>query len=359
MKGIFLDFEQGKENDFFLDLIEEDAGWVRNVGLDFRAEDFYGLDIFIVRQDAWNESYDSSFNQFPSCTFILLKSNQDSLPLEFNFDFIFNEGDESSLDYQNIKSLLKLVRNKNENQALSLLLKHSLEQLDKVKRLHEKIVPFRQQKVRGLQWMSKYSAGEAPGGEFFDFIQNDHSITLILTHSTSYMATNFILTEFDKMKGTGSGLDRIKKFISSVESDLKIVDEDEKLDMFLMQIDLKSFECKCYNFGQSRVVVGNELYVTQNSIPISISFLEKSQTNFLLKRGEKLVLLSPGVEKNCQSLSINSNPLSLLGKSIELNARDLLNELFYTFKSKKEGFLNYDASCIVVEVDENAIIAEI
>jgi hypothetical protein len=314
--------------------------------------------IILISSHDWQDSWDYLLNKFSSCHLILLKSKSGNCSLEFKFDFVLDQANEIDMDFKNVRSLEALINSRGEQRVLSKLLNQSMEQLEKVKTIHERLVAFREQKMRGLHWMSKFSAGEASGGEFFDFIHKDYEVTFLLTSSTSYLATNFILTAFDGLKDHGVTDDQsISKLFGSIESDLKLVGEDEKVELLLLKIDLKTYNCVCYSFGGTQLVMGDKVILSEQDLPLSASFMDKARREFQLERGQKFIILSPGVEKNFSRQSLGES-IAFAKSNSQRSNRDFLNELFLKLKRNKSSFLDYDASCVVIEVDKNAIIAE-
>ena len=73
----------------------------------------------------------------------------------------------------------------------------------------------------------------------------------------------------------------------------------------------------------------------------------------MIKRSEKVCLLSPGLQKNNDFIGRKK-----LVDIMNLDNRDILDEVFFKLKRNTENdFLQYDSSMILLEVDENAIIS--
>ena len=64
-----------------------------------------------------------------------------------------------------------------------------------------------------------------------------------------------------------------------------------------------------------------------------------------------------GISKNTNDILGEKNIYSFLESLLEMEAREVLSEIFYQMKKDMTGsFLKYDASVIYIEVDNNAII---
>ena len=63
------------------------------------------------------------------------------------------------------------------------IMEKAMAQLQRVKNLHGRIIPLRQEKLKRVKILSKYYVGKSPGGEFFDIIKGpsgtDFSVKLV------------------------------------------------------------------------------------------------------------------------------------------------------------------------------------
>ncbi len=73
-------------------------------------------------------------------------------------------------------------------------------ELIRVKRAHEQNRPKRFQDLKGLKALSKYAAGDSVGGEFFDIFTAGGKIFLLMTETSSYLASSSILQIFSDFK---------------------------------------------------------------------------------------------------------------------------------------------------------------
>lgn len=238
--------------------------------------------------------------------------------------------------------------------GLSQLVTHSLKELQRVRKIHETLVPLREEKLKAITLSSKFAAGEASGGEFHDVFEGEREIVFLLTHSSSYVLTSQVLSLFSELKESRrydrEGIEFFLKQLSK-ESTGQIKTGHE-LQLFILHIDLKSLEAFGFNFGSTSLCSTHPLKCSANTFPFSEAFLEKAYFEGRLERDGKYVFLSPGVEKNWKEQPLQGVVTKLISKG----PKHLLNEIFYRLRrGREETFLDYDASVIYLEVDSHAI----
>lgn len=244
---------------------------------------------------------------------------------------------------------------KGVNQIISL----NLAQLQRIKKFHEKIVSLRQEQFKGVNLMSKYAAGESPGGEFFDAILNGHHLVVLLSSCNSYLASSNILTTFEKWKASQSwSWEDCQKDVFALANDFKSVGQNLEFELMLVEINLATLEIQGMNFGRGRLISQNAHYINSNQYPVDQAFLDKARFKFKLTRAEKLAVLSPGVCKNLGEDFIGQRSAKdFCQELLPKGNKTFLTELFFELKrDRRSDFLEHDASSIVIEVDANAIV---
>lgn len=257
------------------------------------------------------------------------------------------------------EDLLRLAALGNE---ITELTHDTQEEIKKIKKIHEQLVPIRSEKAKGLQIYSKYAAGESIGGEFFDYVGNDHEYVFTICSSTSYLFTSALMNRMEFLADMPFTDSNLEKYISNIFSDanqleLKGKSDRNALDLMVVKIDLNSMNVSGYQFGKGQVVSTNsENNTKSNSIECNSAFIENSKFSFKLDRGEKLLFLSPGVSYNTKDLIDNVNICKFIETQIDKGHTQLLNELFFKLKENiNSNFLKYDASAIYIEVDKHAL----
>lgn len=277
------------------------------------------------------------------------------LPALFYRPF-FNQLGNTANQRQNLLRLAGL------GQELDQLTEQTKREITQIKKLHEKIIPVRNEVHKGLTIHSKYAAGSGGGGEFFDFHQENGEFLFILSASTSYLMTSAIITRLEYLRSTKLSKDSIRQMIEGIFDDVNSLEirargKRNALDLTVIHVDLKRMTLSGNIFGDG-IIVGKTDYSINipRDLPRSMQFIEQSSFSFPLQRGERLVFLSAGVYHNGQGI-LDKMPLNkFVQNKLELSSKELLNELFYQLKKDLSGdFLNYDASAISIEVDKNAI----
>lgn len=258
-------------------------------------------------------------------------------------------------DLHHSKDLLKV------GEGINQLVAQSLQELQRVKKIHETLVPLRTEQMKGLSIMSKFAAGETSGGEFYDVIQGEEEFSIVLTHSRSYVVSSLVLSAFEEFrKEQDFGLEKIQKF--SVDLAHMIKQEAgmkpfEELQLFLARVDMKSLVIEGVNWGHSQLVSSGDFFVGENDFPIDSSFVEKSTFQNKLARSESYVLLSPGLRANCGDRIEGERLISYVRRMMQDGPKKALQEIFYQLKKGRESsFLTYDATSVFIEVDPNVIV---
>lgn len=250
------------------------------------------------------------------------------------------------------------------SKELNALIEKSLNELQRVKKLHEQIVPLREESIKGIKLLSKYGAGESSGGDFFDVIKGEGELLLLMTSSSSYVVSSMILSLFDNLRAK-KRMDRqaMEGFLNSVVAEvLRVTQENPKRkaappQCFIARLDLKRKTVEGFIFGGCEFISDGKVCYSGNEYQINPAFFEQAWFEFKMERGERFLLLSPGVKKNCAELIDGRSYLSWLRDAMKGDSRNMLHETFYQLKKNRErDFLAYDASVIFIEVDQHALV---
>lgn len=250
------------------------------------------------------------------------------------------------------------------SKELNSLIEKSLNELHRVKKLHEQIVPLREESIKGLKLISKYGAGESSGGDFFDVIKGEGELLLLMTSSSSYVVSSMILSHFDQLREK-KRMDRaaMESFLNSVVAEVTKVAQDNPKrkaappQCFIARLDLKRKTAEGFIFGACEFFSNGKVCFSGNDYQINPAFYDRAWFDFRMERGERYMLLSPGVKKNCQEFIDGRPYLSWLRDAMAGESRNMLHEVFYQLKKNRErDFLAYDASVIFIEVDQHALV---
>lgn len=322
-------------------------------------------ELILVHADILESATKLQFQKFSDCTAVVVFTdlkNDKSFELE-NLAGIISKGDnkidatniliniEAKIKTENIlKSQLMSINNE-----LNEILGGVEDQLFKVKHTYERMVPKRLEQFKGIKIFSKYAAGEKSGGEFFDLFASENKVFLLMSHTSSYIASSVILQHFSaiknapKLSNQGQDLffktvkDEVAKLALAQGKDISIKLLTLILDTTTMEVELKSLGD--FSFFSSK---GQEIKTNASTEVIS-------QT-FSLTRGERLMVCSPGFEQNWSEINSDIQIEELITNS-EIKALDVLDELFFQLKKKSGSeFLKSDAASIVMEVEQNVMV---
>lgn len=238
---------------------------------------------------------------------------------------------------------------------LNTTIQSVLTQLQRVKGFHEKIVPIRNESFRGIGVHSRFCAGTASGGEYFDFFKSNQSIWLFSINASSYITIGSFLSLVDNWKGASSNLN-----FNLIEKDLRASTSDfeglGKVSLMILRIDLLSLEVEALNIGGHEVLDNERVIVSRNAHTLSTTAFESQFTKFSLNRGEQFVILSPGYFNNTSDKIDGTSSFNFLKKNW-LESPKLVQELTFQVKRKYSelDFLPFDQTIFVIGVEKHVI----
>ncbi|MEE2672127.1 MAG: hypothetical protein VYA54_10470 [Bdellovibrionota bacterium] len=233
-------------------------------------------------------------------------------------------------------------------------------QLLRVKKAYEQKAPKRLENFKGLNVYSKYAAGENMGGEFFDIFSKNEKIFMLMSNSSSYLASSSILQHFSELKmqeeiNSTAQLDLILKIRAEIENLNRSKKKSIVTQLLTFELDLATMKMSGYQLGEFQILSSN----SEHGSEIGSYFdqdLERAKFEYTLTKGERLLFNSPGFVKNWSTLSEKPD-LSELLENEDVKALDVLDEVFFKLKKdKSSGFLPQDASAIILEVVDNVFL---
>lgn len=241
------------------------------------------------------------------------------------------------------------------------LYNESLSELERIKKMHSRLVPMRMENFKNFSLVSKFASGLSSGGEFFDLHETSQEVVIVLGSFQSYLATSVIVRSFEEIKKLNKVTE--KSLLSFLENftndcrDINLIDRDnyETLQLDIIHIDKRSLFVSGHHFGGSRLFINGQEFLGKNRLCLNENNYERSCFNFLLNRNDKIGYFSSGSVKNFESDSYVIE--ELLVKYGNISIKELVNEFMFQLKEKGlERFLKYDTSLIFLEVNSNAII---
>jgi hypothetical protein len=247
------------------------------------------------------------------------------------------------------------------SENLTEVVEYTLSELQRVKTIHERLVPVRADDLKGLKISSKFAAGESSGGEFYDIIKNENECLVLLSNSKSYVISSLILSNFEIFREQNSfSNELIKQFIENINNEIisrELPEKRKEVDLFIARVDLKKMTLDGYSVGKSELVTSEGQFITTNNFNLDNETLEESKISLRMSRGEKLMLLSPGIKSNCDGLLGGMSHLSFAKDQVKSESRQALDEMFFQLKRfTNTSFLKDDASIIIFEVKPNVIV---
>lgn len=260
-----------------------------------------------------------------------------------------------------LKERARMVRLAQLGEELGDLTEQMDKEISRVKKIHEKLIPVRNEELKGVKIFSKYAAGETSGGEFFDFYQDGNSVFFILSASTSYLMSSTIISRLELLKSVPLSNHSIKEMIGGILEDTETLGVSDRggrnaLDLLTIKIDLISMSVEGYRFGGGDIVATGDVPKLPSAQELSMAFIDEAYFNFGMQHSDKLVFLSSGIRHNTGGRIGESSTADFIKRELAGPPKELLNELFFQLKKDRDSdFLKHDASAIYIEVNRNGI----
>lgn len=275
--------------------------------------------------------------------------------------------DNISKQIQSFENLLKeRVVTKSTLHSMSLEMNEIIKQVDsqliRVKKSYEVKTPRRFKKIKGVKLLSKYAAGDSIGGEFLDSFIHENKIFILMSETSSYLASSSILETFSEMKAKGEINDTSAfDLISNIKDQMVIIDQSKikkelTVKILCAVIDLSCLTIKGYSLGDFEILSNQKIqFYNSNKLNLLNSQIEHGEFEVQIDSFEKVLFVSPGLMKNW----VKYCPKQLIEEIIRnsnLNIIEILDEIFFELKRNlTTGYLEHDACSIILEVDKNAI----
>ena len=347
--------------------------------------DFLHIDEFRQKQDALDEvsfcficiesfDYFNTLNLKWRKPFVVMYSGQDpdlqGMPtlLESSKSSALNIG---TIDFSSkmelfvplLRRVIELIETQSANLGERFL---SLEKglndgLKSIQKISKKIIPIRKEKIKGITISSKYIAGLDSGGEFFDLNKGENQLTIFLSSVNSYSLSTFFLGFYESVKKLGVvNRDSLTKLFGSIENELNglLVTPDLRAEITVLVVDLVTYKLWGINFGQVVLKSNMNGHIVGNNNRPSCENLKNSEISLQLKRGEKILIISPGYLKCSEDVFEKNKLLSYIENLEGKDNNEILSELFFQVKKNNlsSDFLKCDSSILCLEVDPNAIM---
>lgn len=229
---------------------------------------------------------------------------------------------------------------------LDQVLQNAELEMVKAKKIHETLVPRRQEDIKGVVFTNKYAAGDGGGGEFYDLHQTPSKIYQIMLTSQSYLVSSALLGLLGQHKEKDF---KPEAFLQDALAEIETINSAKKkkssADLMLLELDLNTLQLKSYTSSKA------ELYSQQSG---SLT-LAKGQS-YQLAKGEKVIVFSSGFISNWSEGRPDKNLPEFIKSQAGAATKELLSELFFQLKeTKNDKFLSKDATVVMMEVNRHGI----
>ncbi len=240
------------------------------------------------------------------------------------------------------------------SQDLDVTLQSAENEMLKAKKLHDLLIPKRNDEIKGVTFLNKYAVGDGGGGEFYDLLQFGQKVYQIFISSQSYLISSSLVGILNQHKQKDfSPL----AFIQDAQNEVQVINSSKKkkseVEVVVLELDTSLLLLKAYGWGKMKLFCPQK-----GEIDLGLPVAQGANSNILhqLEKGERIILLSSGFIFNWNEGKINKDLYSFLKNHQQLALNDLMNEIFLQLSLVKDAeFLTKDASVVMMEVNRHAI----
>lgn len=314
----------------------------------------------LLRNPALQENFRAMINTFLGVVFFHEHANQKAQPfVETQAAFLTKIVGEYALPMPQLQwtmlsnqlqffwTLLEEQRNLQKHMVafsreLDQVLRSAEVEMNRVKKIHEVLIPRRHDEIKGVYFSNRYAAGDGGGGEFYDLLQSGGKVYQIMVSSQSYLISSSLLGLLNKHK---QGTFLPSDFIRDADAEIAVINGAKKKksesEVLILELDLSKLNLQLYGQGKA------EFYSQKNG------FVDPRK-GYQLEKGENLIVFSPGFLFNWKETNKVDVATFLKGKP--LKPQEILNELFYQLKMEQEArFLKRDATVSMMEVKRHGM----
>ncbi len=281
-----------------------------------------------------------------------------------NCKYVFNLENLTKADVFNLVSVCsnierpRLDRPTNINDEVSRTLLNSVDQLQRVKNIYDKLVPIRTIENKGITFTSKYIAGDSSGGEYFDIIKKTNQTIVLISSSTSYLSSSLLLETFESFRKLENVKEEnIEQILNILGKRLEEIASDfSNIALMVITIDHLTMEMNTYYLGGFKFLGDDDQFHNITNVFGDFSGRKMQHFSCVLNRKTKVGILSPGIEKNLEEFNTKKDMVDLSSRFLELETKEFLDESFYIQKKNSDSsFVKYDATIVLLEVKNNVI----
>ncbi len=228
------------------------------------------------------------------------------------------------------------------SRELDQVLQNAEIEMARAKKIHEVLIPRRQDEIKGVFFSNKYAAGDGGGGEFYDLLQSNGKVFQLLVSSQSYLISSSLLGLLNKHKQKDF---EPYEFLKDAEGEIALINGAKKkkseAEVMILELDLSKLTLKAYGEGKAE-------FYSQKKGPVQL------KPSYQLEKGENLIVFSAGFLFNWKET--HKTDIATFLKSQSLKSSELMNELFFQLKMDQESqFLKRDATVAMMEVKRHGM----
>lgn len=232
------------------------------------------------------------------------------------------------------------------SRELDQVLQEAEVEMVRAKKIHNTIVPRRNEEIKGIVFTNKYGAGEGGGGEFYDLVSTSSKVYQILFSSQSYLLSSSVMGILAEYREKGFDTEA---FLKDVEDEISAINVTKKkkpfVDLTLLELDLSTLVLTLLTDTKS------ELY-SQTKGQLNL----QKGSSVQLAKNEKVVVFSTGFLFNWNEGHPDKNLAEFLKLHKGSSTVELMSELFFQVKEGRESqFLQKDAIVVMMEVNRHGI----
>lgn len=137
---------------------------------------------------------------------------------------------------------------------LDQVLQNAEVEMVKAKRIHETLIPRRNEEIKGIFFSNKYAAGEVGGGEFYDLHQTPSKVFQVLVASQSYLISSAILGILGQHREKDFNP---ANFLSDALNEIETINGAKKkksqVDLLVLELDLVNLTIKMHSESKAEL----------------------------------------------------------------------------------------------------------
>lgn len=230
-------------------------------------------------------------------------------------------------------------------QELDQVLESAQHEMARAKKIHETLVPKRQEEIRGVHFFHKYASGEG-GAEFSDLLQTPTKAFQIIVASESYLISSTLIGLLNEHKKREFNPE---KFMADARADIDTINGSKKkkarVDLLILEMDLTHLTLK-----------GHGEHKAEFCSQMNGQFHLDGTKEYKLVKGEKIIVFSPGFLLNWKESAQKQDIHSFIKSHQKLGQQELMTELFFSIRQGRENqFLKKDATVVMMEVTRHGM----